>query len=276
MTMARYNRVVQDESGNGVAGAHIEVRHEIPGQPLAALYSDRAGTVGIGNPFDADSAGRFGFHAIAGAYQIRAYTGPSGAPTFEVILSYEPVGLAQETDAAAEGLVPRDAGGGGTVTVTNDDADIILVDGGSRVVMPAAEDSSKPARIVDGNLDAHNNNIVVVPARPHTVMMAVGTPGVVTLADHGRSGNDPVSFETTGALLTGLTADTQLYVKTVLSTSTFSVSETPGGAAIEFSGSQSGVHTMGTDTLMGAASHVIDGKGGSYKFTPRSDGTGWY
>jgi hypothetical protein len=92
MTLARYNRVVQDADGNGVGGAHIEVRTEVAGQPLSALYSDRNGTVGIGNPFDAASDGSFYFHAASGEYQVRAYTGASGAPTFEKILRYEQVG----------------------------------------------------------------------------------------------------------------------------------------------------------------------------------------
>lgn len=98
MTMARYSGVVTDQAGNIITNAKIEVRREIPGQPLAVLKSDRAGAVGIANPFDAEVDGTFFFHAAGGAFQVRAYTGASGAPTFERILRYEAVGLSSESD----------------------------------------------------------------------------------------------------------------------------------------------------------------------------------
>lgn len=101
MTMARYQFTVTDEAGNIVPNAHIEVRREQPGQPLAALKSNRAGTSALTNPFDADADGYAGFHVAGGAFQIRAYLGPSGAPTFERIYPYVPIGLAAETDAVA-------------------------------------------------------------------------------------------------------------------------------------------------------------------------------
>lgn len=99
MTMARYQFTVTDEAGNVIPEAHIEVRRERPGQPLAALKSNRAGTSALTNPFDADSEGFAYFHVSGGAFQIRAYTGPSGAPTFERIWRYVAIGLAAETDA---------------------------------------------------------------------------------------------------------------------------------------------------------------------------------
>jgi hypothetical protein len=76
--------------------------------------------------------------------------------------------------------------------------------------------------------------------------MTIATPGVVTWTAHGLAPNTPVKFSTTGALPTGLTAGTTYYVKSVLSTDTFSVSATPGGVAITTSGTQSGVHTATT------------------------------
>jgi hypothetical protein len=126
MSFARYNRVVQDSAGNRVAGAHIEVRQEIPGQPLAALYSDRAGTIGIGNPFDADANGKFGFHVRGGAYQIRAYTGASGAPTFETIIRYEAIGLNSESDSIAS-RTQRTITAAGPVAISADDSDIVII-----------------------------------------------------------------------------------------------------------------------------------------------------
>lgn len=101
MTMARYTGVVQDQAGNIITNAKIEVRRETPGQPLAAIKSDREGLSSLTNPFNANADGTFAFHAVGGAYKIRAYVGSSSAPTFEDIRRYEPVGLLQEYDIDA-------------------------------------------------------------------------------------------------------------------------------------------------------------------------------
>jgi len=77
-----------------------------------------------------------------------------------------------------------------------------------------------------------------------TVTIAIASPGVVTLANHGLLANDQVVFSTSGALPTGLTAGAVYYVKTVVSSSTFTVSASSGGSVINTTGSQSGTHTM--------------------------------
>jgi hypothetical protein len=56
------------------------------------------------------------------------------------------------------------------------------------------------------------------------------------------SNGDPVRLQTTGALPTGLTANTTYYVVNS-ATNTFQLSATRGGAAINTSGTQSGTHT---------------------------------
>lgn len=281
MTMARHQFSVQDAAGNVVPGAHVEVRAEISGQPLAQLYGDRAGTSALGNPIDADADGFVYFYVAGGSYQIRVYTGPSGAPTFEAPLwRYVAIGLSAETDDVGV-KTQRTVTAAGTVTLSDDDVDQINIKKASgaatRVVLPSSSDRipKRSIRIVDRKYDAATNNITIVPERSSTVTISIASPGVVSLSAHGRSANDPVSLETTGALPTGLLADTQYYVKTVLGAGTFTLSETPGGAAINTTGSQSGVHTMGTDTIMGGASYVIDSNGGSLEVAPLDDGTGW-
>lgn len=79
-----------------------------------------------------------------------------------------------------------------------------------------------------------------------TATISVANPGVVTVADgHGLEAGAPVSFSTTGALPTGLTAATTYYVvASGLTATEFSVSATSGGAAIETTGAGSGVHTL--------------------------------
>ncbi|MFG1340364.1 phage tail protein [Xanthobacter autotrophicus] len=77
-----------------------------------------------------------------------------------------------------------------------------------------------------------------------TATITIGTNAAVTWAAHGLVANDPVKFTTTSALPTGLTVGTTYYVSaTNLTTNTFCVSATPGGATITTSGTQSGTHT---------------------------------
>ena len=77
-----------------------------------------------------------------------------------------------------------------------------------------------------------------------TVAITIASPGVVTWTGHGLSADWPVRFTTTGALPTGLVSGTVYYVVGAsIATNTFQVSATPGGAAINTSGSQSGTQT---------------------------------
>jgi microcystin-dependent protein len=74
------------------------------------------------------------------------------------------------------------------------------------------------------------------------VSITIATPGVVTWTGNQLQNNDPILLSTTGALPTGLSVATKYFV-TGLSGNTFNLSLTPGGAAINTSGTQSGTHT---------------------------------
>jgi hypothetical protein len=280
MAMARYSDTVVDGEGNVIAGAHIEVRREIPGQPMAAVYEDRDGTVGLGNPFDSDADGNFFFHAAGGEYQIRIYTGASGTPDSEYIRRYVPVGLSAATDDVGV-KTQRTVTAAGTVTLSADDVDQININKTvgevTRVVLPLSAERipKKSIRVVDRKYDALTNYIGIVPKRPHVVTISIATPGVITLAAHGFAADQPFSLESTIALPTGAPSDTSLFVKTVLTANTFTFAATVGGAAIATTGSQSGVHTLGTDTIMGGAAYIIDSNGGSAEFGPLEDDSGW-
>ena len=77
-----------------------------------------------------------------------------------------------------------------------------------------------------------------------TVTITIASPGVVTWTAHGLVAGDTVRFTTTGALPTGLVAGTTYYVLAAgLTADTFQLGLTDGGAAINTTGSQSGVHT---------------------------------
>jgi hypothetical protein len=78
--------------------------------------------------------------------------------------------------------------------------------------------------------------------------ISIAAPGVVTVASAPSNG-DVVTFSTTGALPTGLTAGTEYYVVNRTST-TFQVSATSGGSAITTSGTQSGTQTATWRTLV--------------------------
>lgn len=79
---------------------------------------------------------------------------------------------------------------------------------------------------------------------PATITVTIASPGVVTWTGHGLIANDAVVFTTTGALPTGIVAGTTYYVRsTNLTANTFEISTTIGGAAVNTSGTQSGVHT---------------------------------
>jgi hypothetical protein len=78
-----------------------------------------------------------------------------------------------------------------------------------------------------------------------TFTVTIASPAGFTFTSHGLAVGDCVSFSTTGALPTGLTAGTTYYViASGLTTNAFEVSTTSGGSAVNTSGSQSGTQTM--------------------------------
>lgn len=170
MVMAVFNGRAMTKQSDGtlkvVPNAHIEVRSEIPGLPLAALKSNRAGTSGLANPFDADADGKFSFYVVGGSYQIRAYTGSSASPDTEDFIYHVAVGLNAESDSIAS-RTQREVTAAGAVTVVADDADDIIINktvgAATTVNLPSAASRTKTIRIIDGKGDANTNNITIVP-----------------------------------------------------------------------------------------------------------------
>lgn len=78
------------------------------------------------------------------------------------------------------------------------------------------------------------------------VSITIATPGVLTTgAAHGLIVGDTVTLATTGALPTGLAAGTTYFVISAgLTLTSFELSATSGGSAINTSGAQSGTHTL--------------------------------
>jgi hypothetical protein len=78
------------------------------------------------------------------------------------------------------------------------------------------------------------------------VTVTIASPGVVTWIGHGFAADQKVRIKTSGALPTGLTANTTYYVRNPTA-DTFELSATAGGASINTSGTQSGTHTAYAD-----------------------------
>ena len=98
MALGIYSGVALLTNGGVSVGdaATIEVRKESDGL-LASIFEDRAGAVGLSNPFVADSLGRFQFYAagIDEGYRIKVTKGGEN-----YTLNNQPVGTLQERDTA--------------------------------------------------------------------------------------------------------------------------------------------------------------------------------
>lgn len=84
-----------------------------------------------------------------------------------------------------------------------------------------------------------------------TITVTIATPGVVSWTAHGLMAGQQVQLSTTGALPTGLVAATTYFVIPVDANS-FQLAATQNGAAINTTGSQSGVHTMTAISITGS------------------------
>ena len=88
------------------------------------------------------------------------------------------------------------------------------------------------------------------------VTISIASPGVVTVPNTCIAGQE-VFFATTGSLPTGLTAGTTYYViATGLSSTSFEVSASAGGAAVNTSVSQSGIQTATSGYSNGTTSYT--------------------
>jgi hypothetical protein len=87
------------------------------------------------------------------------------------------------------------------------------------------------------------------PGNVGTVTVTIASPGVFTFNSHGFLANDRVILQTTGALPTGLSVNTVYFVRNP-TTNTFELSTTSGGASINTTGTQSGTHTINSESFL--------------------------
>jgi hypothetical protein len=87
------------------------------------------------------------------------------------------------------------------------------------------------------------------PGNVGTCTISIASPGVVNFPSHGWKGGERIVLATTGALPSGLSTATAYYVKFV-DANNFNLATSLGGANINTSGSQSGVHTIYSQSII--------------------------
>lgn len=122
--------------------------------------------------------------------------------------------------------------------------------------------------IVDVTLQSHGLSVgstitlpIATVLQSSVVTITVATPGVVTWfqGNHGMTGNEPIVFTTTGALPTGLTAGVTYYVLAAsITATTFRIAASPGGTAIDTTGTQSGIHTATVGSLSIEGTYTVN------------------
>lgn len=101
MARAGYSGQVQDDEGNIVPLADIEVRRLVPGMPLPQLHAGRTGTTTKSNSFAAEADGSFVFYVEpGGAFQIKA-SAVIGGQAWEKIIPYVAIATGAENDIQA-------------------------------------------------------------------------------------------------------------------------------------------------------------------------------
>lgn len=151
----------------------------------------------------------------------------------DVAIGYNTMGSVANPGISGSGDTVVGATSGGNITTANNDsvfgynAANVLISGGSNLLLGAFAGNTTGGLFTSGS----------------TVTISISSPAAINFTNHHRSVDDPIVFDTDGALPTGLTAGTMYFVKTIINADNFMVSATVGGAAINTSGTQSGTHT---------------------------------
>jgi hypothetical protein len=125
-----------------------------------------------------------------------------------------------------------------------DEDDFIIIEKATGQFLRFLKDSPSVAEIIRV---IHTALHILIDA---VVTISIATPAVISYAGHGKNPGDAFKLATTGALPTGFTAGTTYYVISAgLTNDAFEASATPGGAAINTSGTQSGTHTLQMNTI---------------------------
>lgn len=99
------------------------------------------------------------------------------------------------------------------------------------------------------NRTSTNFNLATTAGLTQSVAISIASPAIITTSTVAPENGDVVIFATTGALPTGLVAGTR-YFAVNRTITTFQVSATSGGTPIVTTGSQSGIQTITSYTLV--------------------------
>lgn len=126
-------------------------------------------------------------------------------------------------------------------------ASYVSLPSSAKVVMKYRKDADTDWTAIfrDNTSNSASHNATKVENNSDAATLTVASPCVVTLAGHNLIAGQPIKFNTTGALPTGVTAGTTYYViSTSLTSSIFEFSASVGGSAVNTTGSQSGTQTI--------------------------------
>ena len=179
MALAAITRVVQDDEGNAVSGATVEIRREISGAPLVSLFSDRDGLNSIVNPYTAPTA-QFTVFSSPGTYRIDITVG-SETVTERYVVALEDV-------PGEESIEITEVTSGSTYQMLESDRIIYInktVPGPITVTLVTAVGRTDDVQIVDGRGDAATNPITIVGAGSPGEPIIGRTDGVVINMNRG-------------------------------------------------------------------------------------------
>ena len=167
MPLAAKNFAVQDEAGNALADFEIEVRLEVPGQPLVQVYSDREGLVALGDPFTWADGKHVLLYLAAGSYQIKVTKG-----AFTRTWRHVAFGLNAEANSVPA-PAQREITTAGPIVVSDTDR-ILLI---NQVVAapitlnlgPSTNRAGLDLLVIDVKGDAATNNITLDPFGSETI-----------------------------------------------------------------------------------------------------------
>lgn len=173
-TYAAYQFTAQDEDGNVVAAAKVEIRSEVD-LSLVTLYGARDGSgTPPGNPATTDSNGFVRVYLEGGRYKVRIYTGSSGAPTSEQILRDVAIGTAAEYDR--DDLLTVDEPTivtGASATIAAGTMSVVVqrsAPSATALALPPVADQKVPLKISDDSTSVTAHSITLTPDGSETIM----------------------------------------------------------------------------------------------------------
>lgn len=104
-------------------------------------------------------------------------------------------------------------------------------------------DGAGTMKLAVSTLKQDEGTLQNVIASSFTGTVTIASPAVWTATGHGLLNGDAVTFSTTGALPTGISANT-IYWIINKAANTFQISLVPGGTAVNTTGTQSGTHSI--------------------------------